>query len=179
MPTPKPKGKAKAEPKQVGRPKGSIEFEDDVIAELIERTEKGEPLTKICQDHRMPKRRTVYDWIESDQQFAARFHDARARGIHALAEECLEIADTPAKDPTEVADKRLRIDTRLRLAGKWLPSIYGDKVDVNHSGQVVMRHDLSAYSDDELRTLEKLIEKASQPAPDPGGAGAPGPDRVH
>lgn len=174
-----PKTKGKGEPKPIGRPKGSIEFEDDVISELIERTEKGEPLTKICQDHRMPSRATVYSWLEADSEFARRFHGARARGIHALAEECLEIADKAAKDPTEVADKRLRIDTRLRLAGKWLPSIYGDKVDVNHSGEVVTRHDLSAYTDDELGALEKLIEKASNPTPNPGGEGPPGPDRVH
>lgn len=140
----------------------AVDFEDDVISELLDRTERGEPLTKICQDARMPKRRTVYDWLEADADFAAQFRAARARGVHALAEECLEIADKISKDPTEVADKRVRIDTRLRLAGKWLPAIYGDRVDVNHGGEVVTRHDLSSYSPDELDALEKLVEKASQ-----------------
>lgn len=166
--------------KKLGQlPKGSIAFEDDVILELITLTESGVPLTTICKDHRMPSRRTVYDWLESDKAFAARFHDARARGIHALAEECLEIADTAAKDPTEVADKRLRIDTRLRLAGKWLPTVYGDRVDVNHSGEVVTRHDLSAYSADDLDALERLVAKAAKPEGDTGGEGPKGADRVH
>lgn len=157
----------------------TVSFEDDVVVELLERTEKGEPLTKICTDVRMPKRRTVYDWIEADAEFAAQFRAARARGVHALAEECLTIADGAAKDAVEVADKRVRIDTRLRLAGKWLPAIYGERVDVNHSGEVVTRHDLSNYSPDELLALEKLVEKASNPAGDPGGESPPGPDRVH
>lgn len=154
-------------------------FEDDAILELIDRTEKGEPLSRICAESRMPSRRAVYDWLETDKDFASRFHAARARGVHYLAEECLAIADRKAKDAVEVADKRLQIDTRLRLAGKWLPKIYGDRVDVNYSGEVVTRHDLSAYSADDLDALEKLIRKASDASGDQGGTGAPGADRVH
>jgi hypothetical protein len=103
-------------------------FADDVIEELLKRTEDGEPLTSVCADKRMPGRTTVYDWLESDKAFAERFQRARARGVHALVESTLPIADTPSKDAVEAADKRIRIDTRLRLAGKWLPSVYGDKV---------------------------------------------------
>lgn len=105
-------------------------FEDDVINELISRTEKGEPLTKVCDDPRMPSRRAVYDWLESDEEFALRFRSARVRGVHALAEECIEIADEAPTDAVHVANKRVRIDTRLRLAGKWLPAAYGEKVQV-------------------------------------------------
>lgn len=166
-------------PKKIGRPKTGISFEDDVVEELLQMTEQGIPLTTICQDVRMPKRRTVYEWIECDEAFAARFRAARARGVHALAEECLTIADKPALDAVAVADKRVKIDTRLRLAGKWLPSIYGDKVDVTHSGEITTRHDLSRYSADELDALEKLIAKASDAAGDPGGEGPARPDRVH
>jgi len=157
----------------------ALQFEDDVIAELLDRTEKGEPLTKICVDPRMPKRRTVYDWLESDAEFSAQFRAARARGVHALAEDCLNIADEKVTDAIQVADKRVRIDTRLRLAGKWLPSIYGERVDVNHSGEVVTRHDLSGYSADDLDALERLIEKAPNGKGDSSGEGSTGSDRVH
>jgi len=106
----------------------SESFADDVIEELLSRTEAGEPLTRICADKRMPNRQTVYEWIDGDESFGRRFHDARARGIHALVEETLEIADLPSTDSVAATDKRIRIDTRLRLAGKWLPSVYGDRV---------------------------------------------------
>lgn len=154
-------------------------FADDQIAELMDRIGKGEPIIKICNDPRMPSRASVYSWIESDAEFAGQFRAARARGVHALAEECLEIADEPTKDPVEVANKRVRIDTRLRLAGKWLPKEYGEKIDVNHSGEVVNRHDLSGYSPDELDALEKLIGKASNASGDTSGEGAARPDRLH
>lgn len=112
-------------------------FSDDQIEELLARTEKGEPLTRVCADPRMPGRTTVYNWIEVDSAvydaaFSERFRAARARGVHALAEECLEIADAVVTDAVEVANKRVRIDTRLRLAGKWLPSAYGEKLQ--HTG---------------------------------------------
>lgn len=154
-------------------------FADDQLEELIERTAKGEQLVKLCSDPRMPSRSSVYSWIESDPTFAGRFRAARARGVHALAEECLDIADEQATDAVQVANKRVRIDTRLRLAGKWLASEYGDKIDVNHSGEVVNRHDLSGYSADELDALEKLVAKGADASGDTSGEGTPRPGSVH
>lgn len=157
----------------------AISFEDDVVLELLEKTEQGIPLTVICADKRMPSRASVYSWIESDENFAGRFRAARARGVHALAEECLKIADEPASDAVKVADKRVRIDTRLRLAGKWLPKEYGDKLDVNYNAEVTHRHDLSGMSADELDALESLVAKAADRSRDTGGASAEKPGRVH
>ncbi|WP_299327627.1 hypothetical protein [Parasphingopyxis sp.] len=152
-------------------------FEDDQIQELLDRTEKGESLTSITADSRMPGRTTVYNWQDSDPDFSERFRVARARGVHALAEECLEIADT-AK-PEDVAVARVRIDTRLRLAGKWLPKIYGNSVDVKHSGEIRNRHDLSRHTADELDALERLVAKGSDAEGDKSGEGQAGSDTVH
>ncbi|HEX8415238.1 MAG TPA: hypothetical protein VF637_15350 [Sphingomicrobium sp.] len=154
-------------------------FADDMVEELLLRTERGEPLTRICTDSNMPSRASVYSWIESDEQFAGRFRAARARGVHALAEECLTIADEPTNDPVQVANKRVRIDTRLRLAGKWLPKEYGDKLDVNYNAEVTHRHDLTGYTADELDTLEKLVGKTPDVARDPGGESPQKPSRLH
>ena len=98
-----------------------------------------------------------------------------------MAEECLDIADEPvAKDDSvAVANKRVRIDTRLRLAGKWLAKEYGDKLDVNYNAEVTHRHDLSGYSADELDALEKLITKAADHSGDTSGAVAEKPGSVH
>jgi hypothetical protein len=156
-------------------------FADDQEAELLDRTTKGEPLTRICADPRMPSRSSVYEWIESDEEFAGRFRAARARGVHAMAEECLDIADEPVSkdDSVAVANKRVRIDTRLRLAGKWLAKDYGDKIDVNYNAEVTHRHDLSGYSADELDALEKLIAKSADASGDTGGEGAAKPHQLH
>lgn len=142
------------------------DFAEDVIEELLSRTEKGEPLSRICEDARMPKRRTVYDWMEKDADFAARFRDARARGVHYLAEECLEIADEDVSDAVDVANKRVRIDTRLRLAGKWLPAAYGDKTlvgsDPDNPLPATPLLDVSKLSTDALREIAKAASEADK-----------------
>lgn len=127
----------------------------------------------------MPSRSVVYEWIEADGDFAGQFRAARARGVHALAEECLQIADEPTRDAVDVANKRVRIDTRLRLAGKWLPKEYGDKLDVNYNAEVTHRHDLSGYSPEDLDTLEKLIAKSADAGGDSSGAGEKKPRQLH
>lgn len=155
------------------------QFADDRIEELIERTIAGESLTSICSDPRMPARASVYNWIKADAEFAGRFRDARAQGVHCMVEECLAIADEEPRDAVHVADKRVRIDTRLRLAGKWLAKEYGDKIDVNYNAEVTHRHDLSGHSADELDALEGLIRKAADRARDSGGTGTQDAPRLH
>jgi hypothetical protein len=131
-------------------------------AELLARTAEGEPLTRITRDEAMPARSTVYEWTESDPEFALAFRIARARGVHALADQCLEIADTPATTAVEVSDKRVRIDTRMRLMAKWLPGVYGDKVTASHVGpdggpmRVETRLDMSRLTDEQLAVLASI-----------------------
>lgn len=142
-------------------------FADDVIEELIARTEKGETLTGVCAEPRMPSRQAVYDWLESKPDFALRFRAARARGVHALAEQCLEIADEDAEDAIAVANKRVRIDTRLRLAGKWLPSVYGERQVIAGDPDAPIQHehrqvlDISALDFDQREALRTLLANAN------------------
>jgi hypothetical protein len=95
---------------------------------LLDRLATGkESLAAICRDPQMPGLRTVYDRIERDAEFAARFRARKAIGVRAIVDDCLEIADEEVSDAVDVQDKRVRIDTRLRLAGKWLAAEFGDK----------------------------------------------------
>lgn len=155
-------------------------FEDDQIEELLDRLASGkESLAQICRDARMPGLRTVYDWIECDPEFAARFRARKAIGVRAIVDDCLEIADEDVKDAVEVANKRVRIDTRLRLAGKWLRDEFGDHINVNTKSEVTHRHDLSGYSADELDALEALIAKGANASGDTGGEGEAKLGSVH
>lgn len=155
-------------------------FADDQIEELLDRISSGkESLMEICRDPRMPGLSTVYDWIESDPEFSGRFRARKAIGVRAMVDECREIADEQVKDAIDVANKRVRIDTRLRLAGKWLSAEFGEKVEINSKSEVVHRHDLSGYSSDELDALEKLVAKSANAQGDTSGEGAAKPGSVH
>jgi hypothetical protein len=130
-------------------------YRPEIATEICARLAEGEPLRQICRDLHMPAWRTVYDWIEKDPDFAARIARARELGFDAIAEEALEIANTPVigVEHEETADgykvkradmlghRKLQIYTRLQLLAKWCPQKYGEKtaVDLNVTGPLAER----------------------------------------
>jgi len=73
---------------------------------------------------------TVRYALKADPEAFAQTARARDLGCDALADECIEISDNSTLDP---ADRRVRIETRLKLIGKWSQR-YGDKVDHTLTG---------------------------------------------
>lgn len=138
--------------KKRGRPS---KFSEKFAAEICERLSGGEPLRSICRDDHMPQWQTVYRWMEQFPEFSNRIARARDRGFDAIAEEALEIADTPVegqrvetgKDGKKVVredmlgHRKLQVETRLKLLAKWSPKKYGDKqtIDMNLTGSLAER----------------------------------------
>jgi hypothetical protein len=109
--------------------------------------EAGKPLAEYCRLPGKPALRTVYDWKEKDEAFAARFARARDIGYDIIAEDTAQLAESKPGvfidaagneriDPGFVQWQRLRVDTRLKLLAKWSPAKYGDRQSVEHSGGV-------------------------------------------
>lgn len=124
-------------------------FNAEIAAEICNRIAEGEPLRQICRDAHMPAWRTVYDWMATDEDFSAHIARARQLGFDAIAEEALEISDTPLegveieesdKDGTKVkrgdmlGHRKLQVETRLKLLAKWFPQKYGDQSRVELTG---------------------------------------------
>jgi hypothetical protein len=130
---------------------------DEQIADICNRMAEGKSLRAVCRDLDL-KESSVRYWLNKNEQAFA--HSARARelGCDALADECLEIAD--ATDiPPDV--KRIRIDTRIRLIGKWSQR-YSDKLTVSNNTTVTHRYDLDSLSDERLVELERILADASR-----------------
>lgn len=111
----------------MGRPS---KYSDELAAAICERLAAGEPLAKICRDDAMPAYSTVNKWIAENKAFSELSARAKRDGTHFLADESLEIADEPLPDDdpaVEIAHRKLKIDTRMRLIGKWNRNDYGDK----------------------------------------------------
>lgn len=122
-------------------------FTDEVAEEICNQIAEGVPLRQICRQDKMPSWRTVYRWLEEQPEFSARFARARDIGADAIAEEALEIADTPVEGVETTTDKngasekrgdmlghrKLQVETRLKLLAKWNPKKYGNKVDLTSS----------------------------------------------
>lgn len=100
-------------------------YSSELADRVCERLANGEPLRKICADRDMPGFTTIWKWEKEIPEFAKLSSRARELGTHNLADECIEIADNPQIDP---ASKRIMVDTRIRLIGKWNSKAYGDKL---------------------------------------------------
>ena len=136
-----------------GRPSG---YNETIAAEIVERLSNGEPLKKMCKDEHMPHYTTVLKWQRVHPEFNDLTARAKAEGTHALADECIDIADDKTIDPQH---KRFMIDTRIRLIGKWNSKAYGEKVEMATTGQIAVSHtlDISNLSSEELDVLEKAL----------------------
>lgn len=128
-------------PKKMGRPS---RYSEAVVDELCERLSKGEPLAQICRDEHMPGVQTVYDWINEREPVSVAIARAREIGEEVLLSECLEIADSSTEktafggyDVGHIQEKKLRIETRLKLLAKWNPKKWGEKVDLTSGGNPI------------------------------------------
>lgn len=115
---PKVKGAQK-----VGRPSSYTEVTADAICEMIA---SGTSLLTICALPVMPEARTVYRWLEDNEEFRHKYARARERQADLYASQIIEIADTARPDETDLA--RIRIDARKWTSGKLAPKKYSDKL---------------------------------------------------
>ncbi len=141
-----------AKTKKTGRP---TKYTLDLAESICERLSSGESLTSICSAEGMPKRTTVVGWQGQHDGFSTLYARARVAYADAIFDEAMEIADDSSGDWTtkvvrgeeaKVVDheniqrSRLRVDTRLRVAAKINPAKYGEKLDVNMSGELNVSH---------------------------------------
>ena len=125
---------------KLGRP---ISQPDPEICEkVLEHVALGGTGRAFCRQKGMPSYRTLYRWLDKDEQFMSRFvYVSRFLGARAIAEEALALVDTPPPvigegenarlDNAHVNWMRSRADLRLRLLAKWYPQEYGDKVGID------------------------------------------------
>ena len=135
---------------------------------------EGKSLRAACKSLGLSESSVRYHLNKDGDAFA---HSARARelGCDALADECLEIADNATLDPQ---DRRIRIDTRIRLIGKWSQR-YSDKLLVQNNTTVTHKYDLDILTADELDQLEAIARKASVASGDHGSESAAQPSQLH
>lgn len=124
--------------KAIGRP--TIRT-PEIVEDILRRLSDGEPLAAICRTPGYPHPSTFRDWANGDEELSRRFARAREDGFDAIAQSAMEIADLPPVyaqseggsriDTGDVANRKLQIETRLKLLAKWDPKRYGEKVQLD------------------------------------------------
>lgn len=174
----KPKAKVVATPKKVGAPKGSGSKYTEAIAERIcLAISVGVPLRRVCRDIGVDWS-TVYAWCSAHPEFAPRLAHARDLGYDALAEEALEISDTPVMGQKQVTGdkdtfitvedmlghRKLQIETRLKLLACWNPKKYGNKVALGGDANNPIKIEAEVEAQTLLDALLKHAELVKQAA---------------
>ena len=178
---PKAKGKvaqrAVSAPKKMGAPKGSgSKYTEELSEQICDLVSNGVNLRKVCRMDGMPAWRTVYNWVLERPDFASRLARAREMGFDSLAEEALEISNTPvmgqkqvmgdSKTFTTVEDmlghRKLQIETRLKLLAVWDPKRYGNKLELAGDPNNPIKIEAQVEADNFLAAIMKNVELKRQ-----------------
>jgi len=175
--SPATKNPAEAHKKKIGAPKGSgSKYTDDIADRICDLVSNGVNLRKVCRMEGMPAWRTVYDWVVARPDFAARLARARDMGYDALAEEALEISNTPVMGQKQVmgdkatyttvedmlGHRKLQIETRLKLLACWDPRRYGNKVQLGGDADNPIKVEAEVQAEKLLGAMFKNVELRSQ-----------------
>ncbi len=158
------------------RPSAYTEEIAATICERISTTPRG--LDFICdQDEELPGASTVHRWLNERPAFLESYLRARERQADLIFDECLEIADDVSHDTktlkradgTEyeqcdsewISRSKLRVDTRLRMAGKLAPKKYGDRQII--AGDKDAPLEVNTTSDlERAKAVAALVAKATK-----------------
>lgn len=138
----------------------------EVEERIIDGLSNGIALRVLCREADMPAWRTVYDWMQADEELAARVACARDLGFEALAEDIIDIADGTPAISEHVQRNKLRIETRLKLLACWSPKKYGNKqtVDVGNKEGEALKIDANVDNIAMTKFLSSVV--AQQPGAD-------------
>ena len=178
-----PENAPEAPKKKMGAPKGSgSKYTEELADQICDLVSNGVNLRKVCRMEGMPSWRTIYNWVVEHPDFASRLARARELGYDALAEEALEISNTPhlgqkkvytsgaeeEEDSLTVTEedmlghRKLQIETRLKLLAVWDPKRYGNKVQLGGDADNPIKVKAEVQAEELLGALLKNVELRSQ-----------------
>lgn len=111
----------------------SVTYSDELASAFCEHVAQGKSLRKIAKLKGMPATTTVIRWLGENEAFRAQYARAKEAQMEHYADAIVEISDATSEDPQR---SRLRVDARKWLMSKLAPKKYGDKVALEHSGEV-------------------------------------------
>lgn len=106
------------------------------IAKVCEMIMEGQMLREIARNLGIKGHASLIQWIASDPERAKAVKDARALAAFTYDEQAIEAFDG-VKDPVSLGIAREKASHYRWRAQKMNPQ-FGDKVDVNHSGETTV-----------------------------------------
>lgn len=119
---------------------GRKKLPDSAYQNVLDLVAQGMSVTKACKKPNTCSEGQFYVWLADDEDGKKNERYARASDTRAAREfeKMNDIADDVDEDKNAIAKARLQIDTRKWTLAKMAPSKYGDKLDVQHGGNVIV-----------------------------------------
>ena len=137
-----------------GRP---TDYTEALAEEICLRLAEGESLVSICREEGMPRRATVFRWLQKYEAFRNQYACAKELMVESFAEEIIAIADDSSQDTITlpngsqrpnrewIACAKLRVNMRQWLMAKLMPKKYGEPAAEEHSGPVAIPMTLEEF----------------------------------
>ena len=113
-------------------------YSEELIERICEQISNGKSLRAVCRAKDMPSMSTVMVWLGENDEFSEQYRKATEQREDFHFEEMMEIADKVLPESAEVAKAKLQIDTRKWVLSRMNPKKYGDKQQMEHSGDVAV-----------------------------------------
>ena len=130
-----------------------MELTKDIETDIVRLLMNGTPLTTICKNKNSPSLSKVYDWIQTDKDFANKILTARRIAAQTYLDKMIEELDTA--DNRNIGLLRERLQHFRWMASKLIP-LYQDKQQVNVDQKIEIK-----WSSDEDKTYENEMKNVS------------------
>ncbi|MGN7038656.1 hypothetical protein [Neisseria sp. P0003.S003] len=143
--------------RKTGRP---TDYTKDMADKICEKIANGRSLRSICAEDGMPPMKTIYRWLEANEEFRHQYARARDKQADYFAEEIIEIADSAEAESAAVSKAKLQIDARKWAASKIAPKKYGDKQEIDvKSSDGSMRPSVRLDAEEFRKIAEDVLSK--------------------
>lgn len=144
-----------------------FEYPEEVRKEVLDCIAEGMTVRQISRLPGMPNYRVILRWCQHDPDFKAAVQDAKTVGYQEIVDRLRRVAKGEQGFSTgDVRRDQLVVELDKWVLSKWDPQTYGDRVAVEHSGQIdipvslTLEHVSSALERAMTLMQTKLIEHA-------------------
>ena len=130
-----------------------MELTKDIETDIVRLLMNGTPLTTICKNKNSPSLSKVYDWIQTNKEFASKILTARRIAAQTYLDKMIEELDVADNRNISVIREKLH---HYRWMASKLIGIYGEKQQVNVDQKIEI-----TWNTDEDKSYENEIKNVS------------------
>lgn len=142
----------------MGRP--PIPYDQAVADFICEKIADGRGLVSVLKENEgLPSYSVVMKWARENPDFQQKYIKALEDMADHDADKITDVAEGTLRGLYDPAAARVAIDAFKWSAGKRRPKKYGDKLEIENTGNVAVTHtvDVSNLSLEELDVLQKVL----------------------